>query len=168
MREEGQSLPRNTDLPAEWFEPPDTILGFTACPWCPASGPPNFMNGHMKCHEDEVTFIDNLRAKDGAILVEVGRERVRQDEEWGEQNHPDGTDTRWAVVADGMKAKCQIKADKGTLTFRDIFEEEIWEAYGEEDPERLRVELVQAAAVLVAWIGAIDRRRTKGNENDEG
>lgn len=149
--------------------------GFTACPWCPASGPPNFMNGHMKRHHDEGDRLNDRdliadlvaaqvrfegRALDSAILHEIADERIRQDDKWGEQNHPDGTDTKWAVVADGMRAKCESKTRDGKLTFRDIFEEEIWEAYGEEDPELLRAELIQAAAVLVNWIGAIDRRRT--------
>lgn len=92
------------------------------------------------------------------ILKEIYKERLRQEEKWGEQNHPDGTKEKWSEVADGMKAVCEIKAEKGELTWHDILEEEIWEAYGETDPALLRAELIQSAAVLVNWIGAIDRR----------
>ena len=112
-----------------------------------------------KIHE-----IDN---EDVAILDEIAAERLRQEEKWGEQNHPDGTQKKWAVIADGMRSKCQSKAAKGELTWRDIFEEVIWEAYGETDPALLRAELVQSAAVLVNWIGAIDRRKKNDEENVE-
>lgn len=144
--------------------------GFTACPWCPASGPPNFMNGHMKRHEDGdlAKLIPFAQVRDKSILQEIADERVRQDEKWGEQNHPDGTNAKWSTIADGMKAKCESKASRGQLTWRDIFEEEIWEAYGEVDPELLRAELVQAAAVLVNWIGAIDRRKANDRNCDSG
>lgn len=142
--------------------------GFTACPWCPASGPLNFMNGHMKRHEDENAIAQMValqgRIQDWNICTEIADERVRQDEKWGEQNHPDGTSVDLENVARGMRAKCQSNADRGVLTFRDILEEELWEAYAEEDPALLRAELVQCAAVLVNWIGAIDRRKTKEKE----
>jgi hypothetical protein len=36
--------------------------------------------------------------------------------------------------------------------------EEVREAMAESDPAKLRVELVQVAAVSVAWIEALDRR----------
>lgn len=103
----------------------------------------------------------SVRVQDALILQEIAEERIRQDDKWGEQNHPDGTDTKWVDVALGMKAKCESKARDGKLTFRDILEEEIWEAYGETDPDLLRAELVQAAAVIVNWLGAIDRRASK-------
>jgi hypothetical protein len=134
-----------------------------ACPWCPFVGTPRLFDLHMEKHEqDNLSWIQDrigLRKQDNLIVNEILAERVRQDDKWGEQNHPDGTNTKWAVVADGMKAKCESKARDGKLTFRDIFEEEIWEAYAEVEPDKLRAELVQCAAVLVNWIGAIDRRR---------
>jgi citrate synthase len=106
-------------------------------------------------------------AQDADILREVAAERVRQDDKWGEQNHPDGTGREsWRLVAEAMKIKCESRASRGELTFRDIFEEEIWEAYAEKDESLLRAELVQSAAVLVNWIGAIDRRKRKENESE--
>lgn len=97
----------------------------------------------------------------GKVILEVLEERIRQEELWGEQNWPDGTQDKWSEVADGMRAKCELKAKNGELTWRDILEEEIWEAYGETDAEALRKELIQSAAVLVNWIGSIDRRLAK-------
>ncbi|MEW2164360.1 hypothetical protein AB0912_15410 [Streptomyces sp. NPDC007084] len=93
------------------------------------------------------------------VLQEVLAERVRQDERWGEQNHPDGT----ALTEDRDRANrarhvCESMARMGQLTWRDVLHEEEQEAFAESDPAKLRAELVQVAAVAVAWIAAIDRR----------
>jgi hypothetical protein len=102
-----------------------------------------------------------------AVLVEVLDERARQDAKFGEQNWPDGTGPSipWPLfVGDGTAAanrareRCDQRAKDGSLTFRDIAVEEIAEAFAEDKPARLRTELVQSAAMLVAWIEAIDRR----------
>jgi hypothetical protein len=90
----------------------------------------------------------------------IARERDAQDAKWGEQNHPDGTagagrrtEARNATLWTNMQA-----AEK-TLCWSDILEEEVAEALAEDDPALLRAELVQVAAVAVAWIEAIDRRK---------
>jgi malonyl CoA-acyl carrier protein transacylase len=44
------------------------------------------------------------------------------------------------------------------VTWEHILTEEHYEAMAEEDPTRLREELIQVAAVAVAWVEAIDRR----------
>lgn len=94
-----------------------------------------------------------------AVLVELAAERARQDARWGEQNHPDGTGgigrQESALIA---RDACQAAAVNDRLTWRHILREETAEAYAETDPVRLRVELVQVAAVAIAWIEAIDRR----------
>lgn len=46
----------------------------------------------------------------------------------------------------------------GKGTWRHILQEEVAEAFAELDPAPLREELIQVAAVAVAWIEAIDRR----------
>lgn len=93
------------------------------------------------------------------VLAEVIQERVRQDEKWGEQNHPDGTGLSWEIeAAKSARRVCDRKADLGTVSWADILHEEYAEALAERDVERLREELVQVAAVAVAWIEAIDRR----------
>jgi hypothetical protein len=92
------------------------------------------------------------------ILNEVWEERILQHAKWGEQNHPDGTgsDLDVAVAHDARKT-CQTKARQGRVTWQDILEEEVCEAYAESDPVKLRAELVQVAAVAVAWAEKIDR-----------
>ena len=99
---------------------------------------------------------DDTHTRTG-ILFEVADELDAQNEKWGEQNHPNGTAAANAVLADEARMACQLAAAGGFVTFRHILEEEVFEAFAEEDPARLRAELVQVAAVAVQWIAAIDR-----------
>jgi hypothetical protein len=94
-----------------------------------------------------------------ALLEEVYQERARQDAQWGEQNHPDGTGTELAVErANDARDACNANARAGVLTWSDILEEEFYEALAETEPEKLRTELRQVAAVALGWMAAIDRR----------
>ncbi len=102
------------------------------------------------------------------IGTDVARERLRQVEKWGEQNHPDGTGGEHAeFLVDVSRFACENARKAGTLTWLDILREETEEAAAEVDPEKLRAELVQVAAVAVAWIEHIDRRRPHPS-NPEG
>lgn len=106
------------------------------------------------------------------VLAEVGEERIRQLHKHGEQvNLPDGTgpQTRWAprvrlvdrtarFLAGFFRDRCQQRAAEGRVSFLDILLEEVAEAAAEDDPARLRAELLQVAAVAVQWIEAIDAR----------
>ena len=100
------------------------------------------------------------------VLVEIGEERARQDAKWGEQNHPDGTGPKvaWGRLAHAedhvrdARLACQSAAARGDVTWRHIAQEKIYEAFAETDPANLRAELIQVAAVAVAWVQAIDRR----------
>lgn len=96
-----------------------------------------------------------------AVLRHIGTERLLQDEKWGEQNHLDGTGGNEAA-ADLARLVCQQAARAGQLSWRYVLDEEVQEAFAESDPARLRAELVQVAAVAVAWIEAIDRRGNRG------
>jgi hypothetical protein len=93
------------------------------------------------------------------VLNEVYKERRRQDRLWGVQDHPDGTSLRNGNDADRVKVICEeTRRIFGVPTWMHILQEEAWEAFAEEDPKEIRAELVQVAAVAVAWIEAIDRR----------
>lgn len=111
------------------------------------------------------------------VLVEVAAERERQDAKWGEQNHPNGTGDNQEFIrpaeyvhpagehilatmgtfAYRMKHRTDERAQRGTVTFADILLEEVFEALAEEDPAKLRTELIQVAAVAAQWVEAIDR-----------
>ena len=97
--------------------------------------------------------------KDMDLLLETLREMERQIELWGVQHHPSGTgyvgvDSALSFARDNF-AKCQ---KNGLLTWHEILEEEVHEAYVETDPSRLREELIQVAAVALSWVRDIDGR----------
>lgn len=97
---------------------------------------------------------------DAKILGEIQAERARQDERWGEQNHPDGTGLAGDdYAADLIRQNCQQAEAEGRTTWRHILAEEIAEAYAEKDPALLRTELVQCAAVIQAWLHDLDTRQ---------
>lgn len=114
------------------------------------------------------------RAGKYEVAEEVIGERLRQDQQWGEQGHPDGIHPgiNWATeiapafergdvavqIASIARKECQRAARQGEVTWLKILREEVAEAFAETDPVKLRAELLQVAAVAVAWIEAIDRR----------
>lgn len=115
---------------------------------------------------DHVAAIE-VPLAESLIYSEIAAERTRQDEKWGEQNHPDGTgpEVPWTfyphkakLLADAFRAETKHKASLGTVTWLDILLEEVAEGFAEEDPGKLRAELIQVAAVCVEWVAAIDRR----------
>ncbi len=101
---------------------------------------------------------------------DIRRERDAQEAKWGQQNHPDGTgDSHARLVADHARVMCQEAAKDGRTTWKHVMWEEVAEAFAERDDKPLRDELVQVAAVAIAWIEAIDRRNASSNtEATEG
>lgn len=112
----------------------------------------------------------------GGVLDEVRLERERQDAKWGVQNHPDLSPRRdrsypertaeemQIPSAHTARSCCEHLAARGELGFADIALEEFAEsieAAALGDVVELRKELVQTAAVIVAWIESIDRRGAK-------
>jgi hypothetical protein len=95
------------------------------------------------------------------VANEVVEERFRQNEKWGEQNHPDGTGPQFTETSNEARAACDLAAEDGTLTWRHILVEEFYEALAEVDETKLRKELIQVSAVADAWVEAIDRRQKR-------
>jgi hypothetical protein len=95
-----------------------------------------------------------------AIAGELIAERQRQDDKFGVlRDYPDGTGgTHLEEVRELARLCCQRADADGVVTWRHILNEETAEAEAESDPLKLRAELVQAAALCVAWVEAIDRR----------
>jgi hypothetical protein len=83
-----------------------------------------------------------------AVLVEVVSERDRQLTKWGEQQHHPGV---WSLI---------LAEELGEVAERALHD----------DAAGIRRELVQAAAVLVAWIEALDAARAAApdKERDDG
>lgn len=93
------------------------------------------------------------------VLGEVRAERTHQDDMWGaDRDQPNGTGLPGSLH-DSRKARslCKQAFEQGRGTWRHILDEEMCEAFAESDPHLLRAELVQVAAVAVAWIENLDR-----------
>ncbi|GAA2877718.1 hypothetical protein GCM10010517_39370 [Streptosporangium fragile] len=92
------------------------------------------------------------------VLADVAAERAAQDARWGIQDIPDGTGADRTAAADRGKEETAEAAREGRLTWRHILLEEVLESFAEDDPDTLRTELIQVAAVAVKWVQALDRR----------
>lgn len=121
-------------------------------------------------------FADSFAAATGAaeaavrsfvtqrVLDEILDERGRQHEKWGEQNHPSfGGGVDWSRVGGDLETEARASLVAGLVgggpSWAAVLTEEVGEALREPDPEKLRAELVQIAAVAVAWIESMDRNK---------
>ena len=99
------------------------------------------------------------RTIDQSMLDRVLIERDRQDKKFGPQQHPDGTglpgDTEASDIA---RQECNYAFANGYGTWRAILCEEYAEAMAETDPANLQKELLEVAAVAVAWAGDLESR----------
>lgn len=97
------------------------------------------------------------------IVNEILHERDAQDALFGRQDDlPNGTgpeyDPEADDYADAYRESCDKAFREGRGTFRHVFLEEVFEALAESDPVKLRAELLQAVAVGVKWLEAIDKQ----------
>lgn len=93
------------------------------------------------------------------VLTEVQAERMQQIAKRGVQHREDGTGGPvMQRRAEEARACCEYLAKHGGADWRAVLLEEVYEAMAEDDPAKLRAELVQSAAVCVAWIEDIDSR----------
>ena len=107
------------------------------------------------------------------ILQEIRTERQRQDAKWGIQNKPcldpvlpyrEGGCTPQRMceeyeipTEERAKYMCDTAANNKTLTYAHIAIEELSEVVSTFDVIERRKELIQLAAVCVAWLEKIDR-----------
>lgn len=90
------------------------------------------------------------------VLDEVLAERLRQDQLFGPQSLPNGTGGG-AAYRNACQSREVVESAKryGSLAWSNLLGEEFWEAMAETDPAKLRAELIQVAAVAVAWAEAL-------------
>ena len=117
---------------------------------------------------DDESIVIHLPAKNP--IADVVSERIRQDDKWGGgRDHLDAPAFRGDQACRALRIPLAHEAQEaveeaamaGCLSWAAILQEEVSEAVeagGEGDQVALRKELVQVAAVAVAWIEAIDRR----------
>jgi hypothetical protein len=86
---------------------------------------------------------------------------ARQFTLWGEQNHPDGIGPHYEGDANWFRWVTEKATTNKTLTWADIFLEEVYEAMAEDDDAKFEEEIVQVEAVLRSWIAARARRKIK-------
>ncbi len=111
-----------------------------------------------------------------SALDDVREERGRQDAKWGEQNHPDlcpvltnreppadaarHAEDLEVPTANRARGMCQAAFAQGHGSYALIALEEFCEAIeaaAEGTRDELRAELIQCAAVFVAWAEKVDR-----------
>lgn len=113
------------------------------------------------------------------VLFAVRQERNRQDAKWGEQNHPDfyqvvdpatginhgdlPLDQRFTYYGipteEDAKSDCESTFKRGKGNWGHILIEEISESFGTTNKLDLETELIQSAAVIVAWVQKLRRER---------
>lgn len=117
------------------------------------------------------------------VVNEVVEERRRQDAKWGQQDHPSlsadaggalkrGHSPAYVIevphpglvkprVDEMLHSKTCGYADIALEEFTEVVEAAALDARDGGNEDRTRTELVQLAAVCVAWVEAIDRRAAK-------
>ena len=126
----------------------------------------------LRCPDDECGQCGILPCADAEhrtyavdeALGDVRAERKRQHARWGEQNHPNvGDSDLWRRSCHNLGRRLEAGARRrltGPPTYEAILMEEVGEALQElSDDVSLEAELIQVAAVAVAWVEAIRRRR---------
>jgi hypothetical protein len=94
------------------------------------------------------------------IFLEISRERKRQDEKWGEQNHEMGAKhSKMRELSEEMR---RLNFHR-PLCWYTILMEEVYEAFAETEPEKQYGEIIQLAAVAVQ-IAEFLKRKTEGGK----
>lgn len=97
------------------------------------------------------------------IFKELEAERIRQDAKFGNQTQnldvdPTESQEFRLFKEKAARRRCQDDFKNGMGSWQVILQEELMEACAAPDEQSRRTELVQLAAVCVAWIENIDRR----------
>lgn len=103
------------------------------------------------------------------ILTEIAAERQRQDDKWGEQNHPmlnammphARADER-SRIADTCRQSCDDNFQDGGGDWYAILMEEVAEAFEQAalgNLENFRTEMIQVLAVATAMVECVDRNQ---------
>jgi hypothetical protein len=105
------------------------------------------------------------------VLLEVREERARQFARYGtNRENADGTGPAVAWLSPICRVPADIvetlfrhdyemrELEDGAPTWMALVREEVAEAFKEEDPLRLRAELLQVAALCVSWMEKLDER----------
>jgi len=93
-------------------------------------------------YNDQVTARELIqRYGASGIFHQIHAERARQDMVWGEQNHDD---TTWLTIL--------------TEEVGEVAQAALHDRFGGQAAGTLRQELIQTAAVIVAWLECLERK----------
>jgi NTP pyrophosphatase (non-canonical NTP hydrolase) len=88
------------------------------------------------------------------------REMERQNEKWGEQNHPMHNDH---LLYDCMRSRAKlykkINDNDSPHSWFFILMEEVYEAFAETKPKKQREEIIQVAAVAIQIAECLERKK---------
>ena len=90
------------------------------------------------------------------LAGEVLLERERQDSMYGRPLYKNGTGSELDAL---LLARARSEIKTLPVTWKLVLNEEVREAFAEKDPKKIRAELVQVAAVALAWIESLDAGR---------
>jgi len=101
-------------------------------------------------------------------LDEVVGERARQCALWGEDRVlPGGNSSEeYGEAMKVFQEECDDSAVYGDVSWADVLLEEVYEALAEDDLAKLQVELVQVAAVALAWWEQLELARDNSAAGD--
>lgn len=105
--------------------------------------------------------LELLKSGTGQAVWDVLIERSKQIQKWGKQHYPNVHQLHDYEIRDESfyKEILEIRRKFGTLSWGDILLEEVAECFSAcatSDIDNLREELVQVAAVCLAWIENLD------------
>jgi hypothetical protein len=93
------------------------------------------------------------------VFLAIDKERRRQEEKWGEQNHPMlGVPFTKEGMIRMQRAYKQLNDSGKDCNWFQILMEEVYETFSETEPEKQMEEAVQAAAVMVQIIEYLGRK----------
>lgn len=102
-----------------------------------------------------------------SVIADIAAEVQRADSFHGAQaDRPDGTRRFYRIYEEEAKRVVERSTEEGSLTWFTIAREEWWKVAGEENPEKLRAELIQLAATCARWVRSIDARGTIALEDE--
>ena len=136
---------------------------------------PVFLNFERDARDDQTVATRAPASTLGRVIAEVCAERARNRARWGEQNYPSsaslggpGACLLYGIPTERAAKETVARATKdGCLTWADVLLEEFAEAVAATDDVARRGELVQVAAVALAWIECIDRRAASKQTDGE-
>ena len=87
------------------------------------------------------------------IFQEILIERKRQKQKWEEQNLKSGCNKKkYKLLSDYFKIVYETNVKIKQVSWADILLKEIYEALAEDDTVKIKKELIQSAAIIIAMI----------------